>query len=324
MEESFRKIIEAIGEDPNREGLVRTPERAAKAFEFLTQGYRENIDELINQAVFTSDTDEMVIVRNIELYSLCEHHLLPFIGKCHVAYLPAGKVLGLSKIARIVDFFARRLQIQEVLTKQIAECVNNAIEGKGVGVIIEAQHMCMMMRGVEKQNSVMTTSCMLGHFRSQMETRNEEIDPAHSHLDIMLRFARVNGANLDKVRAGHGLPTTRAWVAWVDWVAMNQSWYAAIAATKVASESQSPRLYSKLLPALRKKYKFKELDIEHFWLHSEVDVAHGGDAFRLLEKHCTTRAMKEEAIHWAREGARMRWFHFDGIYLHYEMGYSLT
>lgn len=173
MEESFRKIIEAIGEDPNREGLVRTPERAAKAFEFLTQGYRENIDELINQAVFTSDTDEMVIVRNIELYSLCEHHLLPFIGKCHVAYLPAGKVLGLSKIARIVDFFARRLQIQEVLTKQIADCVNNAIEGKGVGVIIEAQHMCMMMRGVEKQNSVMTTSCMLGHFRSQMETRNE-------------------------------------------------------------------------------------------------------------------------------------------------------
>ncbi len=173
MEESFRQIIEAIGEDPDREGLVRTPERAAQAFEFLTQGYRQNIDELINQAVFTSDTDEMVIVRNIELYSLCEHHLLPFIGKCHVAYLPAGKVLGLSKIARIVDFFARRLQIQEVLTKQIADCVSDAIEGKGVGVVIEAQHMCMMMRGVEKQNSVMTTSCMLGHFRSQMETRNE-------------------------------------------------------------------------------------------------------------------------------------------------------
>ena len=173
MEESFRRIIEAIGEDPDREGLVRTPERAAQAFEFLTQGYRQNIDELINQAVFTSDTDEMVIVRNIELYSLCEHHMLPFIGKCHVAYLPAGKVLGLSKIARIVDLFARRLQIQEVLTKQIADCVNNAIEGKGVGVVIEAQHMCMMMRGVEKQNSVMTTSCMLGHFRSQMETRNE-------------------------------------------------------------------------------------------------------------------------------------------------------
>ena len=173
MEESFRQIIEAIGDDPNREGLVRTPERAAEAFEFLTQGYRQNIDDLINKAVFTSDTDEMVIVRNIEVYSLCEHHLLPFIGKCHVAYLPAGKVLGLSKIARIVDFFARRLQIQEVLTKQIADCVNDAIEGKGVGVVIEAQHMCMMMRGVEKQNSVMTTSCMLGHFRSQSETRNE-------------------------------------------------------------------------------------------------------------------------------------------------------
>lgn len=173
MEESFRQIIEAIGDDPNREGLVRTPERAAKAFAFLTQGYRQNIDDLINKAVFTSDTDEMVILRNIEVYSLCEHHLLPFIGKCHVAYLPAGKVLGLSKIARIVDFFARRLQIQEVLTKQIADCVNDAIEGKGVGVVIEAQHMCMMMRGVEKQNSVMTTSCMLGHFRSQSETRNE-------------------------------------------------------------------------------------------------------------------------------------------------------
>jgi GTP cyclohydrolase I len=173
MEESFRQIIEAIGDDPNREGLVRTPERAAKAFEFLTQGYRQNINDLINKAVFTSDTDEMVIIRNIEVYSLCEHHLLPFIGKCHVAYLPAGKVLGISKIARIVDYFARRLQIQEVLTKQIADCVNDAIEGKGVGVVIEAQHMCMMMRGVEKQNSVMTTSCMLGHFRSQSETRNE-------------------------------------------------------------------------------------------------------------------------------------------------------
>jgi len=173
MEKHFKKIIEAVGEDPEREGLQRTPERAAKAFEFLTRGYRQDIDEIINKAIFKSDTDEMVIVRDIELYSLCEHHLLPFIGKCHVAYLPAGKVLGLSKIARIVDCFARRLQIQEVLTKQIADCVNEAIEGKGVGVIIEAQHMCMMMRGVEKQNSIMATSCMLGHFRSQVETRNE-------------------------------------------------------------------------------------------------------------------------------------------------------
>jgi GTP cyclohydrolase I len=173
MEEHWRAIIEAIGEDPDREGLVKTPHRAAKAFEFLTQGYRQDVDELVNKAIFTSDTDEMVIVRNIELYSMCEHHMLPFIGKAHVAYLPQGKVIGLSKIARIVDLFARRLQIQEVLTKQIADCVNTAIDARGVGVVIEAQHMCMMMRGVEKQNSVMTTSCMLGNFREQLQTREE-------------------------------------------------------------------------------------------------------------------------------------------------------
>ena len=173
MEEHWKKIIEAVGEDPNREGLLKTPHRAAKAFEFLTQGYRQDVDELVNNAIFTSDTDEMVIVRNIELYSMCEHHMLPFIGKAHVAYLPQGKVIGLSKIARIVDLFARRLQIQEVLTKQIADCVNSAINAKGVGVVIEAQHMCMMMRGVEKQNSVMTTSCMLGSFREQLSTREE-------------------------------------------------------------------------------------------------------------------------------------------------------
>jgi GTP cyclohydrolase I len=169
----FREIITLLGEDVQREGLVKTPERAAKAFHFLTRGYRQDIGELINDAVFTSDTDELVIIRNIELYSMCEHHMLPFIGKCHVAYLPNGKVLGLSKIARIVDYYARRLQIQEVLTKQVAECVQSAIGGKGVGVVIEAQHMCMMMRGVEKQNSVMTTSCMLGHFRSHPQPRNE-------------------------------------------------------------------------------------------------------------------------------------------------------
>lgn len=173
MTERFGDIITLLGEDVNREGLVKTPERAAKAMYFLTRGYRQDIGELINEAVFTSDTDELVMVRNIEMYSMCEHHMLPFIGKCHVAYLPSGKVLGLSKIARIVDFYARRLQIQEVLTKQIAECVQNAIGGKGVGVVVEAQHMCMMMRGVEKQNSVMTTSCMLGHFRSHPQTRNE-------------------------------------------------------------------------------------------------------------------------------------------------------
>jgi GTP cyclohydrolase I len=173
MEQHWKAIIEAIGEDPDREGLVKTPERAAKAFEFLTRGYRQDVDELVNNAIFTSDTDEMVIVRNIELYSMCEHHMLPFIGKAHVAYLPQGKVIGLSKIARIVDLFARRLQIQEVLTKQIADCVNTAIDAKGVGVVIEAKHMCMMMRGVEKQNSVMTTSCMLGNFREQPQTREE-------------------------------------------------------------------------------------------------------------------------------------------------------
>ncbi len=173
MSDRFRDIITLLGENVQREGLVKTPERAAKAFYFLTRGYRQDISTLINEAVFTSDTDEMVIVKNIEMYSMCEHHMLPFIGKCNVAYLPNGKVLGLSKIARIVDFYARRLQIQEVLTKQIAECVQSAIGGKGVGVVIEAQHMCMMMRGVEKQNSTMTTSCMLGNFRSHPQTRNE-------------------------------------------------------------------------------------------------------------------------------------------------------
>jgi GTP cyclohydrolase I len=173
MEDRFRDIVTALGEDVTREGLVDTPKRAAKAFHFITQGYRQNLDELINGAVFSSDTDEMVIVRNIEMYSLCEHHMLPFIGKCHVAYIPQGKVLGLSKIARIVDYFAQRLQIQENLTKEVGECVNSAIDAQGVGVVIEAQHMCMMMRGVQKQNSIMTTSCMLGTFRSQHQTREE-------------------------------------------------------------------------------------------------------------------------------------------------------
>ena len=173
MEDRFRDIVTALGEDVTREGLVDTPKRAAKAFQFITQGYRQNLDELINGAVFSSDTDEMVIVRNIEMYSLCEHHMLPFIGKCHVAYIPQGKVLGLSKIARIVDYFAQRLQIQENLTKEVGQCVNSAIDAQGVGVVIEAQHMCMMMRGVQKQNSIMTTSWMLGTFRSQPQTREE-------------------------------------------------------------------------------------------------------------------------------------------------------
>ncbi len=170
---AYSSILESIGEDLQRDGLRDTPARAAKAMRFLTQGYEQTLEEVLNGAVFESDSDEMVIVRNIELYSLCEHHLLPFIGKCHVAYLPHGKVIGLSKVARIVDMYARRLQIQESLTKQIADAILEVTQGRGVGVIIESQHMCMMMRGVQKQNSSMTTSAMLGTFRSDINTRNE-------------------------------------------------------------------------------------------------------------------------------------------------------
>ncbi len=173
MEEYFSKIIEEIGEDVTREGLVDTPKRAAKAFKFLNNGYEKNLEEVLNGAIFEADTEDMVIVKDIELYSLCEHHLLPFVGKCHIAYLPQGHVLGLSKLARIVDMYARRLQIQERLTKQIADAVDAAVNAKGVAVVIEAKHMCMMMRGVEKQNSVMTTSVMTGIFREDMSTRSE-------------------------------------------------------------------------------------------------------------------------------------------------------
>lgn len=173
MEAAYQQIIRAIGENPNREGLRRTPARAAKAMDFLTQGYRQTLEEVVNEAIYKSDTSEMIVVQDIELYSLCEHHILPFIGKCHVAYIPEGQVLGLSKIARIVDMFARRLQIQESLTKQIAASIQKVTAAAGVGVIIEAQHMCMMMRGVEKQNSVMKTSVMLGAFRSNQSTRSE-------------------------------------------------------------------------------------------------------------------------------------------------------
>ncbi len=173
MEEAYAGIIDSVGEDLGREGLLDTPKRAAKAMAFLTRGYQQTVEEIVNGALFESDASEMVLVADIELYSMCEHHLLPFIGKCHVAYIPNGKVLGLSKVARIVDMYARRLQIQENLTTQIAQSVMDITGAAGVGVIIEAKHMCMMMRGVEKQNSVMRTSSLLGCFRDKDETRSE-------------------------------------------------------------------------------------------------------------------------------------------------------
>lgn len=173
MQEYYKKIIEAIGEDPSREGLLNTPKRAAKAMEFLTQGYKADLQQIINGALFASDNSEMVVVKNIELYSLCEHHLLPFIGKCHVAYIPNGKILGLSKFARIVDMYTQRLQVQENLTSEIANALQSVTDAKGVGVVIEAQHLCMMMRGVEKQHSIMSTSVMLGALRDDARTRAE-------------------------------------------------------------------------------------------------------------------------------------------------------
>ncbi len=181
LEKSYANIISGVGEDLSRDGLLDTPKRAAKAMQFLTQGYDQSLEQVVNGAIFDSDTDDMVIVRNIELYSLCEHHMLPFIGKCHVGYLPRSKVIGLSKIARIVDMYARRLQIQENLTAQIAHAIGDVTQGIGVGVIIESQHMCMMMRGVEKQNSIMTTSCMLGAFRNSQNTRNEFLQLVKEH-----------------------------------------------------------------------------------------------------------------------------------------------
>lgn len=173
MQEFYKQIITSIGEDVSREGLQKTPERAANAMRYLTKGYKENLDDIINEALFASDMSEMVIVKNIELYSMCEHHLLPFLGKCHVGYLPQGKVLGLSKIARIIDYFARRLQIQERLTSEIANCISEITNARGVAVVVEAQHLCMMMRGVEKQSSVMTTSVMLGDMRNNQSSRME-------------------------------------------------------------------------------------------------------------------------------------------------------
>lgn len=173
LSDLYSQVITELGEDVNREGLLDTPKRAAKAMQFLTSGYEKSLDEIVNNAVFASDTDEMVVISNIEMYSMCEHHMLPFIGKVHIGYLPNGKVLGLSKFARITDMFARRLQIQENLTKQIAEAVLEVTDAHGVAVVVEARHMCMMMRGVEKQNSSMSSSVMLGSFRESQATRSE-------------------------------------------------------------------------------------------------------------------------------------------------------
>jgi GTP cyclohydrolase I len=173
MEQSFRELLECVGEDPERQGLLKTPNRAARAFEFLTNGYRQNLDDLVNGAIFDSEASEIVLVKDIELYSMCEHHLLPFVGKAHVAYIPNGKVIGLSKVARVVDMFARRLQIQENLTIQIADALMKTLHPTGVAVVIEAKHLCMMMRGVEKQNSSMKTSCLLGSFKEDGRTRSE-------------------------------------------------------------------------------------------------------------------------------------------------------
>ena len=181
MIEEIRSILTKVGEDPSRDGLVNTPKRVDRALRFLTSGYRMNADELLNKAMFDVAYDEMVIVRDIELFSLCEHHLLPFFGKCHVGYIPNGRVIGLSKIPRLVDMYARRLQVQERLTTQIAETIEQKIHPRGVAVVIEAQHLCVIMRGVEKQNSVAVTSSMLGAFKDNQNTRNEFLNLARHH-----------------------------------------------------------------------------------------------------------------------------------------------
>ena len=173
FEDLARELIVRLGEDPTREGLIRTPERMRRAYEYLVKGYREDAEAMLKEALFTVTYDEMAIVKDVEMFSLCEHHMLPFFGKVHVAYIPNGKVIGLSKIPRLIDIFARRLQIQERLTTQIAETIQNAIQPQGVGVVIEARHLCMMMRGVEKQHSAAVTSSMLGSFRHEEETRTE-------------------------------------------------------------------------------------------------------------------------------------------------------
>jgi len=176
FQKAVNKILQLIGEDPSREGLIKTPQRVAKAFEFLTQGYHQNPHEVLNQALFTTTNDEMVVVRDIEFYSMCEHHILPIIGRVHVAYIPNGKVVGLSKIPRVVNIFARRLQIQEQMTEQIAEALTQTINPKGVAVVVEARHMCMEMRGVEKINATTVSSALRGLFKSDKKTRKEFFD----------------------------------------------------------------------------------------------------------------------------------------------------
>lgn len=178
---NFNKIITILGEDTTREGIIKTPERAAKAMQFLMQGYHVDPEEVLKQAMFKEDYNEMVVVKDIELYSLCEHHMLPFFGKAHIGYIPDGYIVGLSKLPRVVDVFARRMQVQERLTHDILECINRTIKPKGVAIVIEAQHMCMMMRGVQKQNSVTTTSGFRGQFE-KIETRNEFMKLISSNL----------------------------------------------------------------------------------------------------------------------------------------------
>ena len=173
FQKNIREIIVELGEDPEREGLLKTPERVERSLRFLTRGYHQNLEDVVNGALFEAESDDMVIVRDIEFFSMCEHHMLPFFGKCHVGYIPNKKIIGLSKVARIVDMFSRRLQVQERLTKEISHALMDILDAEGVGVVMDAQHLCMQMRGVEKQNSITTTSSMLGSFRRELATRNE-------------------------------------------------------------------------------------------------------------------------------------------------------
>jgi GTP cyclohydrolase I len=186
MEQLIRELLKEIGEDPSREGLERTPTRVAKAWEYLTSGYRQNVNMVLNEALFTEEYDEMVVVKDIDMYSMCEHHLLPFFGKCHIAYMPSKKIVGLSKLPRLVEMFSRRLQVQERLTTQIAQTLQDVFQPRGVAVVIEALHMCMLMRGVEKQNSKAVTSAMLGQFRDRPETRAEFMELIKSRGGLIL------------------------------------------------------------------------------------------------------------------------------------------